>query len=146
MPPIFQLFKMNIMQTQTAFNMEFFHALSEALQGVGIELETEGFTDFPKVRSAHSDRGEGFYFRKSTRGNWMPDEVEAIRSIFPFIYCGEAVEITSMTDFDIDIDEDRTWNAGIVMHEIEPSIAQWIINERDAEYTQSTYFDLCQRN
>ena len=131
----------NLDNTQEEFTMAFFHALSEALEAHGVNIQTRGYSDFPMVRKAGKPEADGWYFRKAGIDDFSPTQCEAIGHVFPFIYNGQAVYLDSITDFDMD--EDRYWEASIIFYPMDATLAQMDRDERDSEYSHSTYFDRC---
>jgi ABC-type transport system substrate-binding protein len=95
--------------TTTQNQTEIFTALQTALAKVGIKVATLSNGLQPYIGSAFFNGTEGYYFKRSSFGNWTQGQELTIASIFPFKHDGNVVTLGSINA--MDDDGDRYWNA-----------------------------------
>tara|TARA_B100000683_G_scaffold225327_1_gene223878 strand:- start:124 stop:462 length:339 start_codon:yes stop_codon:yes gene_type:complete len=97
-----------------------FKTLGKLLAKNGIDIEyqidwsesvswTKKYTDQPRLGSFSKNGIPGWYFRKTTRDNFTKDEKKLIKEIFD----KKGFKVDSIWDFEMEYDDDRSWNPSI---------------------------------
>jgi|TARA_R110000744_G_scaffold232814_2_gene350875 hypothetical protein len=95
-----------------------FQSLAKALDERGIKIEYQVnwdnsseieiiFTDQPYIGNGHYNGTEGWYFKKLDNNNFDDDEIRVIKKTL----LSEGFKYESISDFEVDIDNDRSWKA-----------------------------------
>jgi hypothetical protein len=100
-------------------NQDLFIAVASILNTKGADIEMEGrfedgkyiYSNMPEVRGYVGPEGEGFYFRANR--SYFGLSADALMASFPITIDGYKFEAVSFGDYEVDIDDDRTWPESI---------------------------------
>ena len=95
-----------------------FQSLAKALDERGIKIEYEFnwyriseaepfYTNQPCVGNGHYNGTDGWYFKKLDNNNFDDGEIRVIKETL----LNEGFKFESISDYEVDIDDDRSWKA-----------------------------------